>query len=305
MKAKLLTLLLGGCLSALATVADAAGLTGTLAKVAETKTFTIGHRESAVPLSYYDDQQKAVGFAVELCQKVADAVKEQLKLPSMEVKYVPVNGSTRIPLLVNGTIDIECGTTTNNVEREKQVAFSTTTYVAALRFASRVSDKFGKLPDLTGHTVTSTAGSDNLESTNSLNVSRSLKMSVLPTKDFGEGFLTLDTGRADALFLDDIVLAGLIANSKDPSKYVISDQALTSEPYALMMRRDDPAFKKLVDDTLAKLYASGEAAALYKKWFESPVPPKNINMHLPPSKALQAVWQHPTDSADPKAYPTD
>jgi glutamate/aspartate transport system substrate-binding protein len=305
MQVKFFTVLLGCSLAALSPAANAENLTGTLAKVAETKTFTIGHRESAVPLSYFDDKQKAIGFQVELCEKVAEALKAQLKLPSLDVKYVAVNGSTRIPLMVNGTIDIECGSTTNTVDRQKQVAFSTTTYVAALRYASRAADKLATLHDLASKTVTSSAGSDNLEMANTLNSTQSLKMSVLPSKDFGEAFLTLETGRASALFLDDIVLAGLIANSKDPSKYVISSQAFTSEPYALMMRRDDPAFKKLVDDTLAQMYKSGEAAALYKKWFESPVPPKSINLSLPPSKALQGVWKSPTDSADQKSYQTE
>ncbi|SDE93642.1 amino acid ABC transporter substrate-binding protein, PAAT family [Variovorax sp. CF079] len=299
MKAKFLSALLA-CTACAA--ASGQGFTGTLAKVAETKSITIGHRESGIPLSYVDDKQKPIGYAIDLCVQVAEAVKQELKLPKLDVKFAEVNGSTRIPLIANGTIDLECGTTTNNVERQKQVAFSSTTFIAAARFASKRADNLNDVNDLKGRTVTANAGSNNLELANSLNASRKLQMNIMPAKDFAEGFLMLETGRANAMILDDILLAGVVANSKDPSKYVISAQALSAEPYAIMIRRDDPAFKKLVDNSLKTIYASGAAAKLYQKWFQSPIPPRNINLNLPPSKALLRVWQTPIDAADPAAY---
>jgi glutamate/aspartate transport system substrate-binding protein len=299
MKTKFIISLVSACACATA-LAQGAG--GTLGKIAETKSITIGHRESAIPLSYYDDKQKPVGYAVDLCLAVADAVKRELKMPNLEVKFAAVNGSTRIPLIANGTIDLECGSTTNNVDRQKQVAFSVTTFIAANRFASKKADRLGDLNALKGKIVTSSAGSNNIEQIKTINATRKLDMTVLPAKDFAEGFLILETGRADAMVLDDIMLAGLIANSKDPEKFTVSSQALSAEPYGLMMRRDDPAFKKVVDDTLKQLYTSGAAAKLYQKWFQSPIPPRGINMSLPVSKALQKVWQSPIDSADPAAY---
>jgi glutamate/aspartate transport system substrate-binding protein len=295
-------LLLAAAISSATAIASAQGLTGTLAKVSETGAITIGYREAGIPLSYMDDQQRPIGYAVDLCRKVAEAVQKKLNMNSLDVRFAKVSGSTRIPLIVNGTVDLECGTTTNNLERQKQVAFSVTTFVAANRFATRKADRINSLEDLQGKTVTSNAGSDNLQQANELNESRHLGMTVLPAKDFSEGFLMLETGRASALILDDILLAGVIANSKDPGKYVISSQALSAEPYAIVMRRDDPAFKKVVDDALRDFYVSGGAAQLYKKWFQSPIPPRNITLNLPPSKALQHVWQSPTDSADPAAY---
>lgn len=276
--------------------------TGTLGKIAETGAITIGYRDAGIPLSYVDDRQQPIGYAVDLCRKVAEAVQKKLNLKSLDVRYTKVSGSTRIPLIVNGTVDLECGTTTNNLERQKQVAFSVTTFVAANRFATRKSDNIKTLADLKGKTVTSNAGSDNFLQANELNESQHLGMTVLPAKDFAEGFLMLETGRANALILDDILLAGAIANSKDPQKYVISSEALSSEPYAIVMRRDDPAFKKVVDDALKDFYASGGAEQLYRKWFQSPIPPRNITLNLPPSKALQRVWHSPTDSADPATY---
>jgi glutamate/aspartate transport system substrate-binding protein len=280
-------------------------LTGTLAKISETKTITIGHRESGIPLSYLDDKQRPIGYAVDLCVKVAESIKQYMKRPDINIEFVEVNGSTRIPLTANGTVDMECGTTTNNLERQKQVAFSTTTFVAAARFGSKRSAKLETVDDLKGKSVTANAGSNNLELAYKLNASKALNMRILPSKDCAEGFLMLETGRADALILDDILLAGVIANSKDPSKYVISAQGLSAEPYAIMLRRDDSDFKSLVDRSLAQLYASGEARRLYEKWFESPIPPRGIILNLPPSQALQAVWKDPTDSADPAAYKTE
>jgi glutamate/aspartate transport system substrate-binding protein len=299
MKEKLVVAALAafGCVAA-----SAQGLTGALAKIAETKTIVIGHRESGIPLSYVDDKQKPVGYAVDLCIQVAEAVKQHLKMPNLEVKFTEVNGSTRIPLIANGTVDLECGTTTNNVERQKQVAFSSTTFIAAARFASRKADKLNDVADLKGRTVTANAGSNNLELANKLNTTRNLGMTILPAKDFAEGFLMVETGRAHAMILDDILLAGAVANSKDPARYAISSQALSAEPYAIMMRKDDPAFKNLVDEALKRIYTSGAAAKLYAKWFQSPIPPRGITLNLPPSKAIQEVWKKPIDAADPAAY---
>ncbi len=273
-----------------------------LAKIAETNTITIGHRESGIPLSYVDDKQQPIGYAIDLCNRVADSIKKRLQRPNIVVKYAEVNGSTRIPLISNGAVDLECGTTTNNAERQKQVAFSTTIYVASARFASKRSDNLNEVSDLKGKAVTANTGSNNLELVHRLNASDQLGLRIMPAKDFAEGFLMVETGRAQAMVLDDILLAGAVANSKNPSLYVISSKALSAEPYAIMIRKGDPEFKALVDDSLKELYASGEARKLYEKWFQSPIPPRGITLNLPPSKALQAVWAKPTDSPDPDAY---
>jgi glutamate/aspartate transport system substrate-binding protein len=285
-----------------ASSASAQNASQTLSKVVQTKVFTIGHRESAIPLSFFDDSQKPVGFVVDLCAQVAEAVKNSLRLPQMEVKFVPVSASTRIPLIANGTIDLECGSTTNNVERQRQVAFSVTTFVAANRYASKRVDALSTLSDLRGRPVTSTSGSNNIQQIIALNSARSLGLTILPAKDHAEGFLMLETGRARAFVMDDILLAGLIANAREPAAYVVSPEALSVEPYAIMMRMNDPSFKDLVDATLGAAYRSGAIETLYKKWFESPIPPRGINLNLPPSAALRKVWQTPTDSPDPAAY---
>jgi glutamate/aspartate transport system substrate-binding protein len=232
---------------------------GTLQKIKETGVVVIGHRDSSVPFSYLDENQKPVGYATDICMRVVEAIKTELKLPKIEVRLNPVTSATRIPLVANGTVDLECGSTTNNAERQKQVAFTNTHFLTASRFVSKKADKIGKIDDLKGKTVVSTSGTTNIKQLNEANTQRNLGVNIIAAKDHAEAFLMVETGRASAFVMDDILLASLIASSKDPKAYVISDDAFSKpEPYAIMLRRDDPSFKALVDKATAALYKSAE-----------------------------------------------
>jgi glutamate/aspartate transport system substrate-binding protein len=277
-------------------------LTGTLKKIKDTGTITFGHRESSVPFSYYDDNQKVIGYAMDLCDRIADAVKKELKLDKLEVKLNPVTSATRIPLIANGTVDLECGSTTNNLEREKQVSFTITHFVTANRFASKKGASFKTVDDLKGKTIVSTSGTTNIKQITEINARKSLGLTILAAKDHAEAFLMLETDRASAFVMDDIILYSLIATSKSPPDYMISADALSVEPYGIMLRRDDPAFKKVVDATMTAIYKSGEINAIYDKWFLKPIPPRAINLNVPMSPALKKVVANPTDSGDPAAY---
>ncbi len=275
---------------------------GTLKKIKDSGSITIGHRDASVPFSYYDDKQQPVGYAVDLCLKVADAVKAELKLPKLDVKYQLVTSANRIPLVANGTVDIECGSTTNNLEREQQVAFATTYFVTANRFVSRKALHLKTLADLRGKTVVSTAGTTNLKQITTLNSAQNLGMNIISANGHAEAFLMVETDRAAAFFMDDILLYGLVANAKTPADYVISDEAYSVEPYGIMLRKGDAAFKKVVDAAMADTYRSGEIQAIYEKWFLKPIPPKGVNLNVPMSAALKKVIATPTDSGDPKDY---
>ncbi len=280
----------------------ASALEGTLKKVKESGVITIGHRDSSIPFSYYDDQQRPVGYAMDICYKIVDAVKADLKMPNLQVKLLPVTSATRIPLMANGTIDLECGSTTNNAERKKQVDFGMTYYVVKYRYVSKVSAHMDKIDDLKGKTVVSTAGTTDMQALNKLNTASNFGMNILSAKDHAEAFLMVETGRASAFLMDDILLSGLVANAKNPADFSISSESLGLEPYSLMLRKDDPEFKKLVDATMTKLYTSGGIMKIYDKWFMSPIPPKGINLNIPVSDALKRVFEHPTDSPDPDVY---
>jgi glutamate/aspartate transport system substrate-binding protein len=287
---------------AIAGAANAQQLTGTLQKIKDTGTITLGHRESSIPFSYYDDKQQVIGYAMDICYKVVDAIKAELKLKKIDIKLNPVTSATRIPLMANGTIDLECGSTTNNLERQKQVAFATTHFVTANRFVSRKSSKLKTVDDLKGKTVVSTSGTTNIKQATEVNAEKKLGMNIIAAKDHAESFLTVETGRAVAFFMDDILLYTLVANAKNPSEWVISADALSVEPYGIMMRRDDAPFKKVVNNAINGLYKSGEINKIYGKWFLKPVPPKGINYNVPMSAVFKKVVAKPTDSGDPKDY---
>jgi glutamate/aspartate transport system substrate-binding protein len=283
--------------------AGAEELTGTLLKVKELGYITIGHREASVPFSYLDDKRQPVGFAMDICAKIVEAVKRELKLDNLEVRYQLVTASARIPLLANGTIDLECGNTTNNAERQKQVWYTKTHFLTASRFLSKVESNIGSISDLKGKTIVSPAGSTNIKQALEFNNRLNLGMTIVPAQDQGEAFLMVETGRAVAFVQDDVILAGLIAISKDPKAYVISDDAFSRpEPYGIMLRKDDVAFKRVADAATAALYRSAEGAALYAKWFTQAIPPKGINLNIAMSPALKRAFENPTDSPDPTAY---
>jgi glutamate/aspartate transport system substrate-binding protein len=274
----------------------------TLDRIESSGVLTIGHRDSSIPFSYLDDSQRVVGFSIDLCSRVVDQIKVATKRTDLQVKYLPVTSATRIPLLANGTIDIECGSTTNTKERQTQVAFSSTTYLTTSNFVSKKSAGLRGFDDFKGRTVVSTAGTTSLRLLNELNSRKNLGMSIIPAKDHAEAFLMVATDRASAFVMDDVLLAGLVANSQDPSAFAISKDFLSIEPYAIMVRRDDPGFKQVVDSALGEAFRSGDFERIYRKWFESPIPPRNINLNLPMSAVLQKAVRQPTDSADPAAY---
>jgi len=274
----------------------------TLAKVKQSGTFTIGHRDASIPLSYYDDKQQPIGYSMDLCLKVAEAVKRELKLPKMEIKYQLVTSANRIPLLANGTVDIECGSTTNNAERQKQVSYLPTTFVTANRIVYKKGSGISKLADLKGKTLVSTAGTSNIKSVTEMNAAQNLGINIVSANGHAESFLMVETGRAAAFAMDDILLAGLVANSKTPGDFEISREALTVEPYGIMVRKDDPNFKKLADGVIIGLMKSGEINKIYDKWFLKPIPPKGITMNVPMSASLKRIIANPTDSPDPAVY---
>jgi glutamate/aspartate transport system substrate-binding protein len=215
--------------------------------------------------------------------KVVDAIKAELKMPNLQVKLNPVTSATRIPLIANGTIDLECGSTTNNLDRQKQVGFTNTYFVTANRYVAKKSSNIKSIADLKGKTIVSTSGTTNLKWVTEENAAKNMGMSILTAKDHAEAFLMVETGRAVAFFMDDILLYSLVASSKSPADYAVGSEAYTVEPYGAMMPKDDPGFRKVVDDATAKLYKSGEMAALYDKWFLKPIPPKGIALNVPMS----------------------
>jgi glutamate/aspartate transport system substrate-binding protein len=275
---------------------------GTLKKIKDTGSITIGHRDASLPFSYYDDKQQPIGYAMDLCHRIVDAVKKELKLPKLETKYQLVTSANRIPLMANGTIDLECGSTTNNVARQEQVWFTMTHFVTANRWVAKKSAKLKTLQDLKGKTIVSTAGTTNIKQITEINAAQNLGMNIISANGHPEAFQMVETGRAVAFVMDDILLAGLAAQSRTPNDYEISSVALSVEPYGIMVRKDDAAFKKVVDAAMTQIYKSGQINAIYAKWFQKPVPPKNINLNLPMSAAFKKVVANPTSSGDPKAY---
>jgi glutamate/aspartate transport system substrate-binding protein len=283
--------------------ADADELTGTLKKIKETGVINIGYRDSSIPFSYLDDNQKPIGFAIDICLKIVEAVKKELKLDRLTTEFNPVTSSTRIPLLANGTIDLECGSTTNNPDRLKQVAFTNTHFLTATRFISKKSSKLGSIDDLKGKSVASTSGTTNIRQLTEANAARNLGINIIPAKEHAESFLMVETDRAVAAVLDDILLASFAAGSKDPEGYVISADAFSKpEPYGIMLRKDDPAFKKVADDATGALYQSAEGQRLYEKWFMQKIPPKGLNLNVPMGTELQKAFAKPSDSPDPDSY---
>ena len=283
--------------------AGAEELTGTLKKIKETGTITIGYRDSSIPFSYLDDNQKPIGFAIDICSRIVDAVKKELKLEKLEVEFNPLTSSARIPLLANGTIDLECGSTTNNPDRLKQVSFTNTHFLTATRFVSKKSSKLNSIEDLKGKSVASTSGTNNIKQLTEANAARNLGINIIPAKEHAESFLMVETDRAVAAVLDDILLASFVAGSKDPDAYVISTEAFYKpEPYGIMLRKDDPAFKKVVDEATAALYQSPEGQKLYDKWFMQKIPPKGLNLNVPIGAELKKAFAKPSDSADPDSY---
>jgi glutamate/aspartate transport system substrate-binding protein len=287
---------------ACALIAVPAFAQGTLDKIKQSGAITVGHRDASIPFSYLDDQQKPVGYAMDICAEIVSAVKKAVGNPNLKVNYQLVTSANRIPLMANGTIDLECGSTTNNNERQQQVSFTNTHFIPANRWVSKKSSNLKTLNDLKGKTIVSTAGTSNLKLITQINADKNLGMNIISANGHPEAFQMVETGRAVAFVMDDILLAGLVANSRNPSEFELSKEFLSLEPYGIMLRKDDPAFQKVVDDATADLYKSGRINAIYDKWFNKPIPPKGVNLAVPQSEQLKRIFKTPTHTGDPKAY---
>lgn len=267
---------------------------GTLQKIAESGTVSVGFRDSAPPFSYLAEDRQPIGYSIDICTKVIEAIKRELKRSNLAVKFVPVSSSTRITGLVSHEIDIECGSTTNTAERRKQVDFTIPTFMAATRLLVREDSGIRSIFDLSGKTVVTTQGSSSEQFFKERNQTRSLGATLVFGKDHAESFSFVETGKAHAFIMDDVVLYSLRSTTKNPADYAITRDALTVEPLAIMLRKDDPSFKKVVDTEIARIITQGEIQAIYRKWFESPTPPHGNNLKMPMSYMLRDSFKVPT-----------
>lgn len=267
----------------------------TLQRIADTGTVRLGHRESSVPFSFYDTRQQVVGYSHELALRVLDQIKTELKLPALTLKLVPVTSQNRIPLVLNGTVDLECGSTSNTTERARQVAFSTSYFMISTRLMTRVGSPVRDFADLTGRRVVVTAGTTSERLLRTWNESRSARLQIIAARDHGEAFHVLEDGQVDAFMMDDALLHGERAKARRPEDWVVTGTPMSHEAYGCMMRRNDPAFKAVVDRGLTRLMQSGEALKIYQRWFQKPIPPRGVNLNWPPSEALLALYRQPND----------
>ncbi len=279
------------------TTPQAEELTGTLKKIKETGVITMGHRESSVPFSYYDLQQNIIGYSQDYSNKIVEAVKKQLDMPNLKVRFVPITSQNRIPLLQNGTYDFECGSTTNNVDRQQQVDFSNTLFIVGTRLLTHKDSGIKDFDDLKGKNVAVTAGTTSEMLLNKMNDEKKLGISIISTKDHGDSFRTVESGRAVAFFIDDALLAGERAKAKKPAEWVIVGTPQSFEAYGCMVRKGDAPFKKLADDAIAELQLNGEAEKSYTRWFEQPIPPKGMNMNFNMSDEMKTLFKAPNDKA--------
>ena len=282
---------------AASSVAHAEDLTGTLKKIKDNGVIVVGHRESSVPFSYYNNEQKVVGYSQDYSNAIVDAVKKKLNMPNLQVKMMPITSQNRIPLLQNGTYDFECGSTTNNVERQQQAAFSDTIFVIGTRLLVKKGSDIKDFDNLKGKTVVVTSGTTSEVLLNKLNEEKKLDLRIISAKDHGDSFRTLETGRAVAFMMDDALLAGERAKAKKPDDWVIVGTPQSKEAYGCMMRKDDAGFKTLVDDTIVKAQTSGEATKWFETWFKQPIPPKNLNMNFELSDDMKTLFKAPNDKA--------
>jgi len=283
---------------ALASLWAAAGLAqaeDTLKKIKDSGSVTMGVRESSGALSYTLGDGKYVGYHVEICQRALADIQKSLGLAKMEIKYQPVTSQNRIPLVQNGTVDIECGSTTNNAARQKDVAFAVTTFVEEVRIAVKANSGITSIAQLNGKKVATTTGTTSVQTLRKNEKATGVNFDEVFGKDHSDSFLLLESGRADAFVMDGAILAGNISKAKNPADFKIVGEVLSVEPIAIMMRKDDPAFKKAVDDSIVAMIKSGEIAKIWDKWFMQPIPPANTKVGLPPSESTKAAWANPND----------
>lgn len=297
-------LIVAGCgvaTGALAQGSGAAGATAaakvapTLQRIRETGVITLAHREASIPFSYLDQNKKPVGYALDLCMKVVEALRRELKMPNLRVEFVPVTGAQRLPSIIEGKADLECGNTTNTAARRKQVAFTVTHYFAGGRLMVRSDSKIQRLSDLRGKTIVTNAGSTHAAFLQGAQAKGLISARILEVKDADAAFAALESGQADAFLFDDIVLYALRANSKTPDKWVIVGEFTSVEPLAIMLRREDPEFKKFVDTVLSRAMVDGEVLPVYRRWFLGPIPPKGVTLGIPVSPLLREQLTFPSD----------
>lgn len=275
----------------------APAMANTLAKIKDSGVIVLGHRDASIPFSYLADGPNPIGYSHDLQLKVVEAVKKQLKMPNLQVKYNLVTSQTRIPLVQNGTVDLECGSTTNNLERQKQVAFSVGIFEIGTRLMAAKTSGVKDFPDLKGKNVVTTAGTTSERLLKAMNAEKQMGMNIISAKDHGESFLMLESGRAIAFMMDDALLYGEMAKAKNPANWVVTGKPQSFEIYGCMLRKDDPAFKKVVDDAIKATFKSGEVNKIYSKWFMSPVPPKGLNLNFPMSDEFKELVAKPTDKS--------
>lgn len=296
MRKLVLSVLVTGAALASAAV-SAEELAGTLKKINDSGVIVVGHRESSVPFSYYDNQQNVVGYSQDYSNHIVDAVKKTLNKPDLQVKLIPVTSQNRIPLLQNGTLDFECGSTTNNLARQQQAAFSNTIFVVGTRLLTGKDSGIKDFADLAGKNVVVTSGTTSEMLLNKLNDEKQMKMRIISAKDHGDAFRTLESGRAVAFMMDDALLAGERAKAKKPDNWVIVGTPQSEEAYGCMLRKDDPQFKALIDKTVSDAQTSGEAEKSYTRWFKQPIPPKNLNLNFELSDEMKGLFKAPNDKA--------
>ncbi len=268
----------------------------TLQKIKESGVIQLGGRDASFPFSYKNSSESdPIGFPAELCEKVVQSVKSKLNMPGLKVQYTMVTPTNRIPLVQNGTVDLECSTTTNTVARAQQVDFAPTHFVAGVGAMVKKGSGITSFADLEGKTVATVAGSTSIQLLRAYRRNEKAEISEISAKDNADTFLLLQSGRAQALILDDVQLAGMAATSQNPSEYVILKERLRTEPYGFFFRKNDPEFKSIVDQTLTKLMKSGEMEALYTKWFMKPVPPKGVNLNFPMTDAVRETYANPNN----------
>jgi glutamate/aspartate transport system substrate-binding protein len=280
---------------ALVVGASAQAQSDTLKKIKDSGTVTMGVRESSGALAYTLGDGKYTGFHYDVCQKVLADIQKQLGMAKLEIKYQPVTSQNRVPLVTNGTVDLECGSTTNNTARQKDVAFAPTLYVEEIRTAVKANSGITSIAQLGGKTVVTTIGTTSVQTLRKNQRATGIEFKELFGKDHADSFLLLESGRADAFVMDGQILAGNISKAKNPADFKIVGEVLSVEPIAIMLRKDDPAFKKAVDDSVKAMIKSGDVAKLYDKWFSEPIPPANTRVGLPLSEATKAAWANPND----------
>jgi glutamate/aspartate transport system substrate-binding protein len=280
---------------ALGLAATAAHATDELTRIRDAREIVLAHRDASIPFSYLDDRKQPIGYSMDLCMKLVDAVRRELKLPTLAVRHLAVTSASRIPAIAEGRASLECGSTTNNAERRRRVDYTIAHFISAARFAVRTRSGIQSLEDLTGKTVVSTRGTTNIKTLQAISEERLLKMKIMEADDHAAAFALVATGKADAFAMDDVLLYGLRANAAQPQDYAVIGKPMTIEPYAVMLPKGQPAFKKVIDDEMRRLIFTGELQQLYQKWFMSPIPPRGINLELPMSFMLKESFKFPSD----------